>query len=153
MTDWAKEVDAFLAEEARSRHQRDAGEEEYRLHVDAFLTETVLPAFAQLKANLEQPGRDRCVDIQHVSTTRVQLTIGRVPPPDQDGGPIAELQYTIELAIDPLTAHAVKIIDEGDGPKPEMVPNGSSDHANQTLIINDVLRYWQEAVRKQGAAR
>jgi hypothetical protein len=34
-----------------------------------------------------------------------------------------------------------------------MVSSGSSDHANQALIINDVLRHWQEAVRKQGAVR
>jgi hypothetical protein len=34
-----------------------------------------------------------------------------------------------------------------------MVPSGSSEHANQALIINDVLRHWPEAVRKQGAAR
>ena len=50
----------------------------------AFLAATVLPAFEQLKANLERPGRDRCVDIQHSATSRAQLTIGR-PAPTADG--------------------------------------------------------------------
>ena len=76
MTNWTKEIDEFLADAARSRHQSDALQEEHRLHAATFVTGTVLPAFEQLKANLERPGRDRRVDIQHVSRTRVQLTIG-----------------------------------------------------------------------------
>ena len=66
---------------------------------------------------------------------------------------MAELHYTLELAIDPTTAHGVKIIDDGDGPKSELLPLGSSSSLNQGLLINDVLRHWQEAVRKQGVTR
>ncbi len=145
MTDWTKEIDEFLADAARSRHQSDAGQKEQRVHA---------AAFAQLKANLERPGRDRYVDIQHVSRTRVQLTIGRTASAAEGrGDTTAELHYTLELAIDPTTAHGVKIIDDGDGPKSELLPRGSSHSLNQVLFLNDVLRHWQEAVRKQGATR
>jgi hypothetical protein len=122
------------------------------VHAATFVTGTVIPAFEQLKANLEQPGRDLRVDIQHVSRTRVQLTIGRTAPAAQVGADtVAELQYTLDLAIDPMTAHGVKIIDDGDGPKPELLPNGSIDYLTPALIVNDVLRHWQEGIRKQGA--
>jgi hypothetical protein len=149
VTDWNKEIDEFLAEDVRSRHQIDADKEGYRAHAAAFISGTVLPAFEQLKANLEQPGRDRCVDIQHVSMTSAQLTIGR-PAPTAEGHEDmrTELQYTLELAIDPTTGHGAKIVNDGDGPARELFPSGSSDHFNQALIINDVLRHWQEAVRK-----
>jgi hypothetical protein len=154
VTDWTKEIDDFLADDARSRRQVAAGQEAQRAHAAAFITGTVLPAFQQLKANLEQPGRDRRVDIQHISGTRVQLTIaGPASTPAGRGGTLAELDYTFELAIDPTTAHAVKIIDDGDGPTPELLASGMIDYLNQALIINDVLRHWQEAVRKQGATR
>ena len=154
MTDWTKAIDEFLADAARSRHQSDAGQKEQRAHAATFVTGTVVPAFEQLKANLERPGRDRYVNIQHVSRTRVQLTIGRTAPAAEGrGDTTAELHYTLELAIDPTTAHGVKIIDDGDGPKSELLPRGSSDSLNQVLFLNDVLRHWQEAVRKQGATR
>jgi hypothetical protein len=152
MTNWTNEIDEFLADTARSRHQSDALQEEHRLHAATFVTGTVLPAFEQLKANLERPGRDRRVDIQHVSRTRVQLTIGRTAPvADGRGDTAAELHYTLDLEIDPTTAHGVKIVDDGDGPKSELLPLGSSSSLNQGLLVNDVLRHWQEAVRKQGA--
>ncbi len=154
MTDWTKEIDEFLADAARSRRQIAAHQEMERAQVAAFVTGTVLPAFAQLKANLELPGRDRRVDVRHVSPTRAQLTIaGPAPTPAGHGDAVTELQYTIELALDPATAHATKIIDDGEGPTPKLLPSGSIAYLNQILIVNDVLRHWQEAVRKQGATR
>jgi hypothetical protein len=152
VTDWTKEIDEFLADAARSRRQFAANQEVDRAQVSAFVTGTILPAFARLKANLELPGRDRRVDIQHVSTTRAQLTIvGPALTPYGHGDGMTELQYTIELAIDPATGHAAKIIDDGEGPTPELLPSGSIAYLNQVLIVNDVLRHWQEAVRKQVA--
>src|SRR3954452_8301005 len=147
-----KEIDEFFADAARSRNQSDALQEEHRLYAATFVTGTVLPAFEQLKANPERLGRDRRVDIQHVSRTRVPLTIGRAAPAaDGRGNTTAELRYTLDLAIDPTTAHGVKIVDDGDGPNSELLPLGSSSTLNQGLFVNDVLRHWQKAVRTHGA--
>lgn len=152
VTDWTKEIDDFLADQTQAKDRADAGQDALREDAVALLEATVLPAFEQLKTNLEQPGRDRCVDIQHGSETRAQLTIGRpTPTAEGSGGVVAELQYTIALEIDPVEVYAMKIVDDGDGPVPGMLHGGSIGNLNQTLIVNDVLRRWQEAVKKQSA--
>ena len=62
---------------------------------------------------------------------------------------MSELHYTIALEIDPSAVCAMKIVDDGDGPILGPLHGGDIGNLNQTLIVNDVLRRWQEAVRKQ----
>jgi hypothetical protein len=152
VTDWTKEIDDFLADQAQARSQGEAGQKALQKEAVAFLDATVLPAFKQLKANLERPGRDRCVDIQHGSPSRAQLTIGRPAPAAEGRGEMmAELQYAIALEIGPSAVCAMKIVDDGDGPVLGPLHGASIGNLNQTLIVNDVLRRWREAVRKQSA--
>jgi hypothetical protein len=154
VTDWTKDIDDFLADDAQSQIQSDAGQDGHLAHGAAFISTKVLPAFEQLKDQLERPGRGRRVDIQHISTTRAQLTIGRpASTPDGREETLAELQYTFEMTIDPTTRRALKIIDDGDGAMPEVLSSADSEHLTQTLIVNDVLRHWRDAVTKQRAPR
>jgi hypothetical protein len=119
----------------------------HRRLAEAYMQDTILPAFATLREELHQPAQQRSVTTTAASPTSAVLTIAATPP---DASQLASgpgmLRYGLAIAVDPETIVVKRTVNGTTG---SFLGQWFVSSLTRQAIVDDVRRLWRRAATER----